>query len=150
MVPWREDSRITTLDRLPQQTGAATIKVAAQTLAIRQPQLLVNNFVYVNRPPLTMAATDRLATETSSNLVPLTVRPFWTTVVRQSRLTIEEDRIPNTISIDRETQSAKPCRPPPPASNSRQRENSTVKEANNLTVQSANLQMLTNLMVLQK
>lgn len=103
-----------------------------------------NDYAFVDQPPPTITAVNKLAAETYSKRLPQTIGGFWITAVRQHTLTIDKDRTPNRISIDRATGVPIPTDPLPLANDSRQRENNTVKEPNNPSVFSENAQKSEN------
>lgn len=104
----------------------------------RQLQLQVNDFFYIDRPPFTMRAADRLRTETYSNLLSRTSGLFQITAMGQHTSTLDEDRVPNTVFIERATREPNPGHPPPRASSNQKSKHDTVKDANNPTGQPVN------------
>lgn len=95
-------------------------------------------FFFVDRPPLARLPPTGSQKGTGLELLPQTIGPFSITALKQHTLTINEDRIPNTIFNDGVNRVPNLADLHPQASDSRQRENNTAKGRNNPTVQSTN------------
>lgn len=61
MVTLHNDKRNAVLDRPQLQNGTATVQGTIDCLVRRHSKFRVNDFVYVDRTPLTMTAEERLA-----------------------------------------------------------------------------------------
>lgn len=81
-----------------------------------------------------MIVADKLETETHSKLLPQTISLFQITLGGKHTLTVDEDGIGSTISIDRPTRGLNPTDLQPRTNNSRQSEKNNVKDVNNQTL----------------
>lgn len=72
-----------------------------------EPLFAAGDFAFVERPPLTASAADRLAFERYSKLLPRRTEPFRAISVRPEYVRIDQNGIRNTVSINRQTRVAK-------------------------------------------
>lgn len=66
------------------------------------PKFSLGQIVYVDRPPLVTLSTDRNA-DKLGKLLPRTYGPFQALHITEHTLTVDEDAIPNAISMHRAT-----------------------------------------------